>query len=134
MASAAGISFCESNQTHFSSDKDSCPDLSNRSRLTIRIDDQYFRIPEAGMLWVGRANHCDICVAEDFRVSRVHCLIVSQNGRLTVCDVGSANGTWVNGVKIGIEPVEVHPGNVITIGGSHLHIRVSDEGLPSKPR
>ena len=56
---------------------------------------------------VGRADCCELRLPSDDRhanVSRLHCLIEIRPTRVTICDVGSRNGTYVNGEKIGQRP------------------------------
>lgn len=48
---------------------------------------------------VGRSNECDITLAAA-HLSRRHAKLVVENGLLYVRDLGSANGTYLNGEKI----------------------------------
>jgi pSer/pThr/pTyr-binding forkhead associated (FHA) protein len=48
---------------------------------------------------VGRKKGCKIRIQSE-AVSRIHCSLVTQGGRLTAKDLGSSNGTFVNGHKI----------------------------------
>ncbi|MCL5053353.1 FhaA domain-containing protein [Ferrimicrobium acidiphilum] len=59
---------------------------------------------------------------DDPRVSRRHAEIVVEEGRVTVFDSGSTNGTFVNGVKIS-RPTELNPGDVVTVGTTDLTVR-----------
>jgi hypothetical protein len=52
------------------------------------------------VLLVGRAASCDIVVA-DPTVSRRHARLVCRDGRWLVHDLGSTNGTTVNGMPVG---------------------------------
>jgi predicted component of type VI protein secretion system len=59
----------------------------------------------AGETIVGRSRDCDLCIPSS-DISRRHCLIALVNGQVTVEDLSSANGTFVNGVRItGVRPV-----------------------------
>ncbi len=62
---------------------------------------------------VGRAPTADLPVV-DPTVSRRHAQILSDENGLTVHDLGSSNGTFVNGNKIDIAPIV--PGDVIAFG------------------
>ena len=48
---------------------------------------------------VGRHPICDMRL-ESFRVSRRHCTLVEVDGAVVVRDLGSTNGTWINGRRI----------------------------------
>ena len=56
-------------------------------------------VPEVGDLIIGRATDLDIVLAEDM-VSRKHARLVAADGELTIIDLGSTNGTFVNGEKV----------------------------------
>ena len=52
-----------------------------------------------GQLFVGRDSECEICIP-DHRISRQHAKISVTPSGLVVEDLGSANGTTVNGQKV----------------------------------
>jgi DNA-binding NtrC family response regulator len=62
----------------------------------------------------GRTRVATVSVDSE-RVSRLHARIVRRGGRLVVDDLGSRNGTRVNGVRIEA-PVELSSGDQIEIG------------------
>src|SRR5436190_14908654 len=47
---------------------------------------------------IGRQADCDIAVVDE-NVSRMHSLIRQTPTGLEITDLGSSNGTWLNGVK-----------------------------------
>lgn len=59
---------------------------------------EFWPVPMAGVK-IGRSSTCDIQVDRP-TVSRVHCELKILDGTWVVADVGSANGTFVNGEKI----------------------------------
>jgi DNA segregation ATPase FtsK/SpoIIIE, S-DNA-T family len=62
-------------------------------------------------------------------VSRMHCVIgVAADGGCTIRDAGSRNGTGLDGVAVGPEPVPVRPGQLIYVGRDVLTITVPDAG------
>jgi DNA-binding NtrC family response regulator len=64
-----------------------------------------------------------VCVA-DGRVSREHARLHLRDGAWIVQDLGSKNGTWVNGRKVdGSTPVV--PGAIIEVGNTFLTLRPS---------
>ena len=72
-------------------------------------------------LLVGRAPNCDCVLPEDC-VSRRHAHIWRDGGRWFLSDLGSLNGTRVNGVRV-IERVEVRPGDRVWLGGATYRLR-----------
>lgn len=80
----------------------------------------HFFGPEHPLLTVGRSSQNDI-VIEDPSLSRVHARFAFNGGRPTVEDLGSLNGTCVNGdVTHGQVPVSV--GDEILFGNIAVHI------------
>src|SRR5262249_37450646 len=63
---------------------------------------------------VGRRRDCGIRVVSS-EVSRRHCLLSVQNGCLSVEDLDSINGTYVNGLRIAGRQV-VRPGDRFELG------------------
>ncbi|MEU6555865.1 FtsK/SpoIIIE domain-containing protein [Streptomyces sp. NPDC046915] len=78
----------------------------------------------AGRTVVGRGAEADVRVVAT-GTSRLHAVFdVSPDGRATVTDLRTVNGTDVNGVRIKAhEPVPVRPDDLISLGGEVL-IRV----------
>jgi len=68
----------------------------------------------AGPLRIGRDPRCGLVVDRP-RVSRHHAEIREQTGRHTVVDLGSTNGTAVNGRTVGSRPVPLRDGDRIEI-------------------
>ena len=77
------------------------------------------RLPDAGVLLLGRSAECDVIVADE-GVSRRHArLRVSARARVEIEDLGSANGTRVGDRRIGAgESVAIAPGEVVRVGGA----------------
>jgi FHA domain/Domain of unknown function (DUF1707) len=63
---------------------------------------------------IGRAPECD-CLVSDASVSRRHAELRREGEGWLVRDLGSRNGTRVNGIRV-IEPVEVRPGDRLSLG------------------
>jgi len=72
---------------------------------------------------IGRAEDVDIQL-DEAEVSRQHALIFREGNRVWLSDVGSANGTTVNGLPVGIEPLEVGPGDILAFGPATFAFRV----------
>ena len=67
---------------------------------------------------IGRRRDCEIYINESF-VSGQHCQIWYEDGEWYLADLGSRNGTIVNGQRIK-DVVALDSGDVISIGGLNL--------------
>jgi predicted component of type VI protein secretion system len=72
---------------------------------------------------IGRSKECHLCAGSS-AVSRQHCAILRGENRVTVKDLGSRNGTLVNGAKIEGE-VELASGDEITVGPLKFMLTIS---------
>lgn len=63
---------------------------------------------------IGRSQSCHLCAGSS-AISRQHCMITRDEARVAIKDLGSRNGTLVNGNKIQGE-VELTSGDEVTIG------------------
>ena len=70
---------------------------------------------------VGRAGGCSIVLDEQY-VSQVHCRIFIRDGSVFAEDLGSTNGTWVNGSRaVGQMPARL--GDRIQVGNVVMEVR-----------
>ncbi len=83
-----------------------------------------FSLP-AGEVSIGRdsSNHL---WAPDPALSRRHCLVVASDGEVSIRDLGSRNGTLVNGVPV--EEQQMRHGDQIYIGDSVLLFLLEGDG------
>ena len=75
----------------------------------------------ADSVTIGRLAECDV-VLTDKGASRKHAQLKQRNGTWTVTDLGSTNGTRLNGQTI--QSRELSDGDKITIGTTMLEFRV----------
>jgi len=64
---------------------------------------------------IGRSRECDLHLG-DMSVSRRHAQLRREDNRWLLKDLGSLNGTRLNGMRVTAE-VEVRPGDTISLGG-----------------
>ena len=97
-------------------------------------------------LVIGRDPGCDVVISHPV-VSKKHAEIVKQNGKSLIVDLGSVNGTFVNGIRVKrhelqdldrvvIGPSELHfhggtlthlpDGRVVRLDSVHLNFQVTD--------
>lgn len=67
---------------------------------------------------------------QDATLSRRHAEIYVENGTVYVRDLGSANGTWVDGVHLAQAPAALHPGSNVWLG--HVQLGIHWEADNSK--
>ena len=84
-----------------------------------------------GVTTIGRHDDCQIRIKSS-QVSRRHCELFEKKGLLLVKDLGSSNGTFVNGKKIETQQV-LEPGDEMTIGQVKLKVSKIGEPVPQKP-
>jgi pSer/pThr/pTyr-binding forkhead associated (FHA) protein len=72
----------------------------------------------------GRHPDCDVWL-DALVVSRRHCFLATSEGRLTVRDLGSRNGTLVNGRRVVRH--DLAPGDELTIGTFRFVVTVGSD-------
>ncbi|WP_455711898.1 FHA domain-containing protein [Streptomyces griseorubiginosus] len=78
-----------------------------------------------GQIHIGRSVDADVPL-DDPDVSRLHCAItVAADGRVSVADLDSTNGTVLDGTRVGTRPVRFPPGALLRIGESVLRLAPS---------
>ena len=97
----------------------------NAEGSEIRVDDEFL---------IGRQEEGEGTLGQDAEISRHHARIARSGGAFTVEDLGSTNGTFVNGRKITKAEI-LSPGDRIQVGATTLVVQVSvplagDTGAP----
>ncbi|MGA2257335.1 MAG: FHA domain-containing serine/threonine-protein kinase [Thermoguttaceae bacterium] len=93
----------------------------------------------------GRGTDCHARISGDPQVSRHHFLLEVVPPRVRIRDLGSRNGTYVNGERYGKRPasspgepaaspcqaeVDLKPGDRITVGRTTIDVRIESSPLP----
>ena len=74
---------------------------------------------------IGRDSDCDLRLHVS-EISRHHCLLRIQGGEITIGDLGSSNGTYVNGVRV-LSEAALHTGDLIRLGPCNFVIDLGDD-------
>lgn len=82
---------------------------------------QSFRLQEQRQV-IGRRADASIPV-DDSKVSRDHALVDYRNGLFYLVDLGSTNGSFVNGKKVQ-HAIRINLGDVLRFGGSSFKVSV----------
>jgi FHA domain/Domain of unknown function (DUF1707) len=77
---------------------------------------------------IGRTRDCDLCLT-DLSVSRMHALLVRREDGWVLSDLGSHNGTRLNGWLVR-EPVRVRPGDRVEFGSMAFIIQGDPPAAP----
>ena len=72
---------------------------------------------------IGRKAECTISLAGDKGISRRHCIIRNDHGILKVTDCGSANGTFVNNIRVTGE-TNLSDGDILKLGDREFRIQI----------
>ncbi|MEO8274110.1 MAG: DUF3662 and FHA domain-containing protein [Chloroflexota bacterium] len=78
---------------------------------------------------IGRAPECEL-VLKDSRVSRRHARLQARDGVLVLADLGSTNGTRVNGHRV--TEVVLGAGDRILIGDTNLLVEAAPAGVDAR--
>lgn len=77
-------------------------------------------VPLTGPVIIGRSPDADLVIADDF-VSGTHARITPAEGGPVIEDLGSTNGTIVNG-QPATRPLQLSAGDVIELGGNRFEV------------
>lgn len=84
-----------------------------------------FSVPSSVTV-IGRRQDCDLCIPIS-NVSRKHCQLNQDQGKLMVRDLGSTNGTLVNGTAV--KEAELQAGDKLAVGPLAFSVQI--DGVPS---
>ncbi len=85
---------------------------------------------------IGRSSELSICI-DDESISRSHCqMLLGPDEDLQIRDLGSLNGTYVNGDRI-TKIQSLAPGDIVQLGSVVLSIEFESDtnpGMPERPK
>src|SRR5438067_1251605 len=109
--------------------------VSERSWALRFISGKYqggeYPLADSGELIIGRSSELDLVLIEDM-VSRKHARLTLAAGGITIADLGSTNGTFVNGEKV--RRAQLKEGDRILIGTSILKLVARTAGATVNSR
>ncbi len=95
-----------------------------------RFQGTVFALPGEGKLLVGRESDAELVLSEDL-VSRRHAEFIVQDGEVTLKDLGSTNGSFVNGQRI--KKLRLSVGDRVLIGTSLMKLVPAPAGAQATP-
>lgn len=92
--------------------------------ILINSSSQFEIILDRQSVTVGKkADIVDVAIPFNRMISRKHCTIVNNNGRLYIADEGSSNGTYINGMRlIPHQYAEFKQGDIIKLANSEFKV------------
>jgi transcriptional regulator with GAF, ATPase, and Fis domain len=94
-------------------------------------------LPPGASVVIGRSWPAD-AVVDDRSLSRQHARVTSAREGMTLQDLGSTNGTWLNGNRLGTDVVRIALGDVLRLGDVTAALHVvptrSSAGIESHDR
>ncbi|MFE9436858.1 FHA domain-containing protein [Streptomyces sp. NPDC006640] len=97
-------------------------DVSAQLHVVAGPDAGGVHLLHGGQIHVGRSARADVPL-DDPDVSRLHCAVtVTPDGRVSVADTGSTNGTTLDGTRVGERPVRFTEGALLRVGESALRL------------
>jgi pSer/pThr/pTyr-binding forkhead associated (FHA) protein len=103
-------------------------DAKGAGAITILRYRELYLALTPGEYFLGRDRKCNLVIDRDI-VSRRHANLRARcDSNIVIEDLGSCNGTCVNGQFIGEAPVSLHPGDWFVIGSDLLEVAPEDDG------
>ncbi|MER5472742.1 FHA domain-containing protein [Streptomyces sp. NPDC002685] len=97
-------------------------DVSAQLHVVAGPDAGGVHLLHGGQIHIGRSADADVPL-DDPDVSRLHCAVtVTPEGRVSVADIGSTNGTTLDGSRVGSRPVRLTEGALLRVGESALRL------------
>jgi pSer/pThr/pTyr-binding forkhead associated (FHA) protein len=86
-------------------------------------------IPFQAPAVVGRSSKADVRLTDPW-ISRVHCELSLQDGKLLVRDLESRHGVFVNEQRV--RQAELHPGDVLLLGVTRFRLEYDSTPAPAQ--
>jgi len=83
-----------------------------------------------GVIKIGKVPSAHLRI-DDESVSRMHAIIEVSGGEVSLIDLGSTRGTYVNGRKI--NKARLQTGDVLTLGDTRVELAISDAAELARP-
>ena len=91
-------------------------------RLYMRSTGEEIVIDKSTLV-IGRSIEADLIISDDNYVSRMHAVIENKLGMYFIRDLGTTNGVYLNGTRIGEAEIRLVPGDLIKIGRQEIEFR-----------
>ncbi len=93
----------------------------SRQRYILLVGHDEIR-PSADVMTLGRGSAADVAIPGDRQISRVHVEVCFGRSGVTVRDLGSSNGSFLNGVRLQGR-AHLSPSDVLRLGSTLVRVR-----------
>jgi ABC-type multidrug transport system ATPase subunit/pSer/pThr/pTyr-binding forkhead associated (FHA) protein len=111
--------------------------MSNRNaKLTLYRDSKFDRDCwlNTSVVTIGRAPDNILCLSDDLSISRHHAQVAASTTGYLLTDVGSSDGTYVNGDRLQpFAPRPIREGDEIQMGKAFKMVFTLEEAAPAQP-
>lgn len=76
---------------------------------------------------IGKDAGCEVTLADDKEISGRHCELTRKGKRVEIADLGSTNGTFLNGAQVVARQL-VEDGDLVRVGRTEFRVRFGDRG------
>lgn len=102
--------------------------INNDRRLILKLIDRtdpnrHFEVPLCGKVTIGRSPSNQIVLDYERSVSGTHCEVFVAGNIFKIRDLGSKNGTYVDGIQVG-DVAEISSGSVLKLGRLELMVDI----------
>lgn len=102
--------------------------INNDRRLILKLTDRtdpnrHFEVPLCGKVTIGRSPSNQIVLDYERSVSGTHCEVFVAGNIFKIRDLGSKNGTYVDGIQVG-DVAEISSGSVLKLGRLELMVDI----------
>jgi len=87
--------------------------ITDKKNLYFDVEDEYPL--DKDVIIIGRSANCNISI-DDLYMSQEHTQLWHEDNEWFISDMGSTNGTYINGIKMEDEPLILDNGDKIKIG------------------
>jgi len=105
--------------------------MADAYKLVSTAGDQSIDVKPGVTLVVGRAVNSDIPIYEP-TISRQHAQLTAEDGGVRIKDLGSANGTFLNGSRI--SDAKAAPNDVVTFGKVAFYVKEAAKPATARPQ
>jgi len=74
---------------------------------------------------IGRDSCCEVVLLDDNEISGRHCELTRNGTRIEVADLGSMNGTLLNGARV-VARQRIEDGDLIRVGRTEFRVRFGE--------